>query len=63
MVKFPDEEIDKPTPHFLSPDECRAVIRRLEEDRGDTGVEEFSLARFFKPAKNIEIWGFAFIFL
>lgn len=63
MIRFPDEERDKPSFKFLTPDESRFVIDRLERDRGDVEVEEFNLVKYLKPALHLEVWGFAFIFL
>lgn len=63
IIRFPDQEREKPSFKFLKPDECQVIIDRLEKDRGDVEVEKFSWARFLKPAGDLEIWGFAFIFL
>lgn len=63
LVKFPDQEVHSPSPLFLKQDEAKAVLERLNEDRGDTHVEPFSIVSFLKPAKEIEIWGFALLFL
>ncbi|EEP80396.1 conserved hypothetical protein [Uncinocarpus reesii 1704] len=62
IIRFPDQERDKPSFRFLKPHECQYVIERLEEDRRDVEAEEFSLARFLKPAADLEIWVFAFMF-
>ncbi|PWI64390.1 hypothetical protein PCL_10503 [Purpureocillium lilacinum] len=62
LVKFPDQEVEKPSRFFLPPQEATAVLQRLEEDRGDAKLEPFSFALFLKPATEIEIWGFALIF-
>ncbi|OJD14158.1 hypothetical protein AJ78_05464 [Emergomyces pasteurianus Ep9510] len=62
IVRFPDEEIKKPSFRFLKPDECQFIVERLEKDRGDVEVEKFNLVKFLKPAADIEIWGFAFMF-
>ncbi|CAH0037480.1 unnamed protein product [Clonostachys rhizophaga] len=62
LVKFPDQEVHSPSPLFLKQDEAKAVLERLNEDRGDTQLEPFSLVSFLKPAKEIEIWGFALLF-
>jgi hypothetical protein len=48
---------------FLKPAEVKHVVDVLDKDRGDVDPEPFSLARFLKPARDVEIWGFAFIFL
>jgi MFS family permease len=63
LVKFPDQEVDKPSPWFLRLEETKAIIAHLNHDRGDVTAEPFSLKSFLKPAKEIEIWAFAFLFL
>jgi hypothetical protein len=63
IVKFPDEEMAKPSLFFLKPDEVKAVISRLEADRGDVDAEPFQWKRFVAPARHFEIWVFAFLFL
>ncbi|PGH07061.1 hypothetical protein AJ80_08074 [Polytolypa hystricis UAMH7299] len=62
IIRFPDEEREKPSFAFLKPDECQYVLEQLDKDRGDVEMEEFSFGRFLKPALDFEIWGFAFIF-
>lgn len=39
------------------------MLRRVEKDRGDSQLEAFTFARFFKAGLDLEIWGFALIFL
>lgn len=63
IVRFPDEEQEKPSFRFLRPEECEFIINKLDKDRGDVEIEPFSLAKYLKPARDIEIWGFALIFL
>lgn len=63
LVKFPDQEAESPSPLFLQIDEAKIVLQRLDADRGDTKLEPFSLEAFLKPAKEVEIWAFAFLFL
>lgn len=46
---------------FLSRDECRFMIHRVQQDRGDQDVEEFRWAKFFAPALDLKIWAFALI--
>ncbi|KJF61342.1 phthalate transporter [Coccidioides immitis RS] len=62
IVRFPDQERDKPSFRFLQPHECQYIIDRLEEDRRDVVAEKFTLKRFLKPAGDFEIWVFAFMF-
>ncbi|TKX19387.1 MFS transporter-like protein 158 [Elsinoe australis] len=63
LVRFPDQEKEKPSFKFLSSDEAAYVVHKINKDRGDVEAEPFHLGRFLKPAKDIEIWGFALIFL
>lgn len=63
IVKFPDEELSKPSRWFLKQEELKTVISRLDADRGDADPEPFQLKKFLAPAKQVEIWCFAFIFL
>ncbi|ODH53318.1 hypothetical protein GX48_00514 [Paracoccidioides brasiliensis] len=62
IVRFPDEELTKPSFRFLKPDECQFIVDRLEKDRGDVAMEPFNLVKFLKPALEWHIWGFAFLF-
>lgn len=63
MVRFPDEEISKPSWRFLTSEQIQRVMQDLNADRADADPEPFSWAKFFKPAKDIEIWGFAFLMM
>lgn len=59
IVRFPDEELDRPSFKFLKPDEARYIVDTLEKDRADVEIEPFNWRKFMKPAREIEIWGFA----
>ena len=50
MVRFPDEEKQKPSWGFLNPDELDFVIDRLNADRGDVELEKFTWKKFLQPA-------------
>lgn len=63
MVRFPDEEVTRPSWRFLTPNQIKQVMDDLNADRADADPEPFSWAKFLKPAKDIEIWGFAFIMM
>jgi hypothetical protein len=39
------------------------IIRRINRDRQDADEERFALGKFLKPALDLKVWGFAFIFL
>lgn len=62
LVDFPDKAA-KSSWRFLSERECNFILRRVEKDRGDSRVEAFTLGRFLRPGLDLEIWGFALIFL
>ncbi|OAT12085.1 phthalate transporter [Blastomyces gilchristii SLH14081] len=62
IVRFPDAEQKKPSFRFLKPEECQFIVERLDRERGDVEPEKFNLVKFLKPAGDIEIWGFAFMF-
>ncbi|KAL8683894.1 MAG: hypothetical protein Q9186_000105 [Xanthomendoza sp. 1 TL-2023] len=59
LVDFPDKADQ--SWRFLNKDERDFIIRRINKDRDDATVEPFTFGRFFKPARNIEIWVFALI--
>ena len=61
LVDFP-EKADQSW-NFLSKEERDFVIRRINKDRDDATVEQFTLARFLEPALDIKIWIFALISL
>lgn len=61
VVDFPDRGHN--TWGFLNQRECAFILRRLDKDRGDASPEPFSLIKFLRPALDLKVWGFAFIFL
>lgn len=61
VVDFPDRAYK--AWGFLSEKECAFVLRRLNRDRADASPEPFSLGKFLRPALDLKIWAFAFIFL
>jgi hypothetical protein len=50
IVKFPDEEREKPSWGFLSAENLDFVIGRLNTDRGDVEPEAFTWKKFLEPA-------------
>lgn len=50
VVRFPDEERNKPSWRFLSRDNLEFVIARLNADRGDVEPDSFTWRRFLQPA-------------
>ena len=63
IVRFPDQEIDRPSFKFLKPDEAKFIVAELDKDRQDVEVQPFHWGKFFKPGREIEIWGFGTIFM
>jgi hypothetical protein len=63
IVKFPDQEAESPSFSFLKHEEAKWICDELEKDRADVNTEPFNIWKFLSPAKEIEIWGFALIFL
>lgn len=63
MIKFPDQEVEQPSKKFLQPEETKNILAELNRDRSDADAEDFSWAKFLKPARDIEIWGFALIMM
>jgi sugar phosphate permease len=59
LVGFPDD--DKTYWRFLSQEETKFVLDRVDADRADAHTEPFSLSRFLRPALDIKIWGYAMI--
>jgi len=62
IVRFPDQEKRKQSFWFLKPDQIDFVIEKLEKDRSDVEIDAFSMRKYLKPARDIEVWGFALIF-
>ncbi|KAL4919206.1 major facilitator superfamily domain-containing protein [Aspergillus aurantiobrunneus] len=60
VVDFPDKGFN--TWGFLNERECAFILRRLDKDRSDANPEPFSLVKFLRPALDLKIWAFAFIF-
>lgn len=58
MVKFPDEELKKPSIKFLTRDDLDFATARLHADRADVELDPFTWKRFLEPAKDLYIYGF-----
>ncbi|KAJ5654769.1 hypothetical protein N7490_001772 [Penicillium lividum] len=61
MVDFP-EKAHKAW-GFLTERESAYITRRINRDRQDAGLDQFSFSKFLKPARDPKVWGFALIFL
>ncbi|KAI1324275.1 putative MFS transporter [Xylariaceae sp. FL0255] len=60
MVDFPDNA--HKTPFFLTPDEQALAVARINADRKDVELEEFSWPALFAHARDPKIYGFAVMF-
>lgn len=63
LIKFPDEEKEKPSVRFLSAQQLQNHIDRLNAERGDANAEPFTWKRFLQPASEWFIYGFPFLLL
>ncbi|KAF2219732.1 phthalate transporter [Elsinoe ampelina] len=63
MVRFPDQEMKRPSVRFLKAAECQHVIDKINKDRDDVQVEKFNMRKYLASGKDIEVWGFGLIFL
>ncbi len=60
LVDFPEEA--HKSWEFLSKDERDFVIRRMNRDRADAITDPFTVGAFFRPALDLKVWMFAFMF-
>lgn len=61
MVNFPEQAHE--AWGFLTQREGAYIVRRINRDRQDAGLDKFSFAKFLKPARDAKVWGFALMFL
>ncbi|RDH27424.1 major facilitator superfamily domain-containing protein [Aspergillus welwitschiae] len=61
MVDFPEKA--HKSWKFLNERESAFIVRRINRDRADGNEEPFTFKRFFSPALDLKIWGFALICL
>jgi hypothetical protein len=60
LVDFPDQ-ID-PSSGFLSADEIKWVLRRIDCDRGDAAAETFEFSKFLRAGADWKLWLLGVIF-
>lgn len=60
LVDFPDSK--RASWRFLGEHERAWVVARVNADRGDAHVHEFSWVKFFKAGADPKIWAYAMIF-
>lgn len=62
LVDFPDSKNAARAWSFLNEREIRMCVARDNVDRGDAIAEQFSRKKFLGAGKDLEMWGFAWIF-
>ena len=60
MVDFPDKAHN--SIRFLSEDEQKLAVSRIERDRKDAQAEPFAWSKIFEHAKDLKVYGFACMF-
>jgi MFS family permease len=63
LVKFPDEELTKPSLKFLKSEDLGFITARLDADRGDVEADPFAWSKFLEPATEWFIYGFPFLLM
>lgn len=61
MRPFPDNSGSRNL-RFLSSDEQRLILARVNVDRGDADVEKFTIAKWARSGLDWKIWAYATIF-
>lgn len=61
MRPFPDNSKSRNL-RFLTTDEQRLILARVDVDRGDAVLEKFTLRRWARGGLDWKIWAYAFIF-
>lgn len=60
ILDFPDKAAKQ---GFLSETEANYVLRRIEEDRGDSEADPLTLAKFFTHLGDLKLWAFCTLFM
>ncbi|KAM3519510.1 hypothetical protein MY4038_009763 [Beauveria bassiana] len=60
LTDFPDS--DRPTWKFLSNDELRWVVSRIQQGRGDSAMSKFELKKFVRSGLDLKMWAYAMLF-
>ncbi|KAL8683495.1 MAG: hypothetical protein Q9186_000535 [Xanthomendoza sp. 1 TL-2023] len=61
LVSFPDNEKSRAI-GFLSPEERRLIVARVNQDRGDADLEKFSFKKWLGGASDWKIWAYGLCF-
>ena len=57
LVSFPDNEKSKSI-HFISDDERRLIIARVNQDRSDADLEKFTFKKWLGGAADWKVWAY-----
>lgn len=60
ILDFPDKAAKQ---GFLNEREADFVLRRIEEDRGDSEADPLTWAKFFKHLSDLKLWAFCTLFM
>jgi sugar phosphate permease len=60
ILDFPDRAAKQ---GFLNEREANFVLRRIEEDRGDSEADPLTWAKFFKHLSDLKLWAFCTLFM
>ena len=63
LVDFPDRALNKKYYGFINHDEIAFIIRRINKDRDDAGVERWNFRKWAAAGADWKIWSFAMCFL
>ena len=59
LVDFPDKA--HKSWKFLTENEAKFIIDRVNADRGDAKPEPFEMGKFLRAGLDIKIWGYAMV--
>lgn len=60
ILDFPDKAAKQ---GFLTESEASYVLRRIEEDRGDSEADPLTWAKFCKHLTDLKLWAFCTLFM
>ncbi|KAI4174141.1 MAG: hypothetical protein LQ343_002476 [Gyalolechia ehrenbergii] len=61
LVSFPDNQKSRSI-RFISAEERQLIIARVNQDRGDADLEEFSFKKWLGGASDLKIWAYGLCF-
>ncbi|EFQ95907.1 hypothetical protein PTNB73_03676 [Pyrenophora teres f. teres] len=60
ILDFPDKAEKT---GFLTPAEAKAILYRIEEDRGDSVADPLTWPKFFEHLKDLKLWAYGTLFM